>query len=148
MQSANYSIGVAVLKKALAVAAGQLLGDFDCEIIETHHNQKADAPSGTALALRDAIDPEKKRESVYGRCGMTGKRGSEIGIHAVRGGTVPGTHEVHFFGQDEELEFTHRAQSRKIFAVGAIRAAKAILGKKPGLYTFEQLLFGEDDCER
>lgn len=141
--SPNFSLGVAVLRHLAAQAAAALEG-FDVEIVETHHNRKADAPSGTAKALLAAVDPDGSCEVVYGREGMTGARPArQVGVHAVRGGTVAGTHEVHFFGMDEEVCLTHRATSRQVFASGAIAAAQRILGVDPGLYTFDQLMFGE-----
>ena len=141
IHSANYSLGVAVLRR-LAAQAAEVLADFDIEITETHHNQKTDAPSGTAKLLLEAVDPDGACEPVYGREGMCGKRGErEIGVHALRGGTVAGTHTVHFFGADEEIELTHRATSRRIFATGAVAAAKKIVGRDAGLYTLDELMF-------
>lgn len=138
--SANYSLGVAVLKRLAAEAAAALAG-FDIEIVETHHNQKADAPSGTAKLLLAAVDPEGECDVVSGRDGMVGARPQrEIGMHALRGGTVAGTHEVHFFGTDEEVCLTHRAASRQIFVAGAIAAAKRLAGRQPGRYSFEDLM--------
>ena len=105
--SANYSLGVAVLARALQVIAPVLGPDFDIEITETHHSQKADAPSGTAKLLLEAVDPQHRLRPVYGREGNCGRREKdEVGIHALRGGTVAGTHTVHFFGPDEERELT------------------------------------------
>lgn len=142
--SANYSLGVAVLVRALKVAAPVLGRDFDIEITETHHNQKEDAPSGTAKLLLDAVDPDHLLTPVYGREGVPGKRRqTEVGIHALRGGTVAGTHTVHFFGVDEELEFTHRAASRQIFVNGALHMARLLPGKPHGLYDLQKVLFGE-----
>lgn len=140
VHSSNYSTGVAVLVEALKLAAPKLIDAFDVEIIETHHNKKADAPSGTAKLLADAIDPGHKYERVYGREGQVGARGREIGIHAVRGGTVAGEHRVIFYGEDEVIEFTHSATSRQIFANGAVRAARFAAGKGPGLYTMQDVL--------
>ena len=142
IHSANYSLGVAVLRR-LASQAAEALAGFDIEIVETHHNQKADAPSGTAKALLAAVQQVRSdTEPVYGREGMCGPRDArEIGVHAVRGGTVAGTHEVHFFGPDEEVVLTHRATSRRIFASGALAAAKRLVGKGPGFYTFDELMF-------
>lgn len=141
IHSANYSLGVAVLRR-LATQAAEALAEFDIEITETHHNQKADAPSGTAKLLLDAVNPEGAYEPVYGREGMCGKRDPrEIGVHALRGGTVAGTHTVHFFGPDEEVELTHRATSRRIFATGAVAAAKKLVAREPGFYTFDELMF-------
>lgn len=123
--SANYSLGVAVLARALRLVTAALRPDFDIEVTETHHNRKKDAPSGTAKLLVEALDPAGELTPVYGREGLCGeRRPDEIGIHALRGGTVAGTHSVHFFGPDEELEFTHRATSRRIFVLGALKAAR------------------------
>lgn len=146
LHSANYSIGVAVFRKALSEIAPSLLGSFEAEIVETHHNRKADAPSGTAKLLYEAMDPAHAYTPVYGREGMCGARDpQEIGIHALRGGTVAGTHTVSFFGQDEELSITHRATSRAIFANGALRAAQALMGRPKGCYTLDEILFGGNE---
>ena len=142
--SANYSLGVAVLSRALRVIAPVLGPDFDIEITETHHNQKADAPSGTAKLLLEAVDPQHRLRPVYGREGSCGRREKdEIGIHALRGGTVAGTHTVHFFGPDEELELTHRAASRRIFVSGALKMARLLPEKPNGVYDLQNILFGE-----
>ena len=142
--SANYSLGVAVFVRALQAVSGVLKPDFDIEITETHHNQKADAPSGTAKLLLTAIDPHRELTPVYGREGNCGKRHKEeIGIHALRGGTVAGTHTVHFFGPDEELEITHRAASRQIFVNGALHMARLLPGRPNGVYDLQKILFGE-----
>lgn len=143
LHSANYSIGIAVFKKMLETFSETLLNGFDAEITEIHHAAKADAPSGTAKLLYEAIDPNHTYTPVYGRDGVLSKRGQkEIGIHALRGGTVAGTHTVSFFGQDEELSITHRASSRTVFASGALTAAQVLVGKKNGYYTLDQILFG------
>ena len=142
IQSANYSLGVAVFRRALEEVAGTL-EDFDIEIVETHHNQKADAPSGTAKLLLDAVDPRHKRKPVYGRHGVTGPREKkEIGIHALRGGTEAGTHTVSFFGPDEVFEITHRASSRQIFVNGALHAARKLYLLPKGRYELQDILFG------
>ena len=138
----NFSTGVAVMRRLVRMAAQALGEEFDIEIVETHHNRKEDAPSGTALALLHAADPDGAYDVVYGRQGRPGKRGHEIGMHALRGGTVAGEHSVRFFGQMEEIELRHRADSREIFARGAVRAAKFAAGAKPGLYTVDDVLFG------
>lgn len=138
----NFSTGVTVLCRLARQAAEALGEDFDIEIVETHHNQKADAPSGTAKALLRSVDPSGAYECVYGRQGRPGARGHEIGMHALRGGTVAGEHSVHFFGAMEELELRHRADSREIFARGALRAAAFAVRAKPGLYNMEDVLFG------
>lgn len=140
--ASNYSLGVAVLRRAAALAAAAL-PDWDVEIVETHHNQKVDAPSGTAKALLAAVDPAGERPVVSGREGVCGpRRPGEIGVHALRGGTVAGTHEVHLFGTDEELCLTHRATSRQIFVTGAVTAAERLLARPAGLYDFDTLMFG------
>ena len=137
-RSANLSLGVYVLK-ALSAKAAQLLPDFDIEIVEKHHNQKLDAPSGTALMLYDAVKNELS-SPVLGRNSRTQKREKqEIGIHAVRGGTVPGEHEVGFYGPCETLLLTHSAQDRSIFARGALKAAAFIAACEPGEYNMDDL---------
>ena len=142
--SANFSLGVAVFVRALQAVSGVLKPDFDIEITEVHHNQKADAPSGTAKLLLEAIDPAHVLTPVYGREGNCGKRGKEeIGVHALRGGTVAGTHTVQFFGPDEELEFTHRAASRQISVGGALHMARLLPGRPNGVYDLQKILFGE-----
>lgn len=140
--SANFSLGVAVLRRVTAEAARALEG-FDIEIVEVHHNKKADSPSGTALALLNCVDPEHECDVIYGREGVTGERTKhEIGMHALRGGTVAGVHEVHFYGADEELCLMHRSISRKIFMAGAVACAKRLIGRKPGSYKFDDLMLG------
>ena len=130
MHSGNYSIGIAALRHLVAQATRELPG-FDCEIVETHHNQKVDAPSGTAKLLLDAVGE--------GMCGARDPK--EIGMHSLRGGTVAGVHEVGFFGQDEEVTLTHRATSRQIFVNGALAAAQKLVAREPGFYTFDQVMF-------
>ncbi|WP_286078920.1 4-hydroxy-tetrahydrodipicolinate reductase [Faecalibaculum rodentium] len=137
--ASNYSLGVAVLQK-LASDAAKMLRGFDIEIVETHHNRKADAPSGTALSLLDAVDPESSFDRVYGRHGRPGPRTREIGIHAIRGGTVAGDHDVIFFGPDEVVRLSHHAGSREIFVNGALKAAEFLQKQQPGLYTMDELL--------
>ena len=139
--TANYSTGVAVMRKMLREYA-QVLADWDKEIVELHHNQKVDAPSGTAKLLLQALDPDVEALVVHGREGLCGKRKKEeIGVFSLRGGTVAGEHTVSFFGEDEILEITHKASSRKIFAAGALRAAEALSPKPAGWYSLEELLF-------
>lgn len=137
LQSANMSLGVNVLRELCTMAARTLEG-FDVEIVEKHHRMKADSPSGTALMLYEAVQKEKgpETEPVFGRYGRTQKRGvGEIGIHAVRGGTVTGEHEVAFYGSGEQLILTHRAENRSLFAQGALAAARYLLDKPTGLYS-------------
>lgn len=141
--SANMSLGINLII-ALAKEATKLLeGNFDIEIVERHHNQKIDAPSGTALAIADAIDETLSypAEYVYDRHSVRRKRKStEIGLHAVRGGTIVGDHEVIFAGTDEVIELKHSAHSKEVFAVGAIKAAKFMCGKPNGMYSMNDLI--------
>ena len=147
-KTANLSLGVNVMQ-ALCKAAAQILGDgFDVEIIEKHHNLKKDAPSGTALMLADSLNEafENTKTYVNGREGIVGARAkNEIGIHAVRGGTIVGEHEVIFAGEDEVITISHSAASKRVFAVGAIRAAKFISGKVAGRYAMKDLLAEENE---
>lgn len=139
--ASNYSLGVNLFMHILPQIADALPG-WDIEITETHHNRKVDAPSGTAKSLADAIDPEGQYKRVYGRSGNCGERTKkEIGMHALRGGTVTGEHRVDFFGNDEVFEITHKAGSRQILVDGAIAAARSLISKPAGLYTMESLLF-------
>ncbi|MBQ1555368.1 MAG: 4-hydroxy-tetrahydrodipicolinate reductase [Clostridia bacterium] len=135
--SGNMSLGINLLM-ALSRKAAQILGDsFDVEIIEKHHNRKLDAPSGTALMLANAVSEELPYESryEYDRHSVRRKREkNEIGIHSVRGGTIVGVHEVVFAGHDEIVTLTHTAQSRGVFASGAVNAAIYMTGKPAGLY--------------
>ncbi|ABX43832.1 4-hydroxy-tetrahydrodipicolinate reductase [Lachnoclostridium phytofermentans] len=144
LRSANMSLGVNTLLKLVSVAANVLAkADFDIEIIEKHHNQKVDAPSGTALALADAINEALNNEYhyMYDRSKVREKRDiKEIGISAVRGGNIVGEHEVIFAGTDEVIEFKHTAYSKAIFAKGAITAAKYLAGKGPGLYSMSDVI--------
>lgn len=144
MWSGNYSIGVAALRHLTAEATRELPG-FDVEICETHHNQKVDAPSGTAKMLLDEVltaEPDDDHFAQYGREGMCGARDPrEVGMHSLRGGTVAGVHTVSFFGTDEEVTLTHRATSRQIFVNGALAAAQKLVKLEPGFYTFDQVMF-------
>lgn len=142
--SANMSLGVNLLI-SLAQKATAILTDanFDIEIIEKHHNQKIDAPSGTALAIADGINEvlDNSYEYKYDRSPDRIKRPKkEIGLHAVRGGTIVGEHDIIFAGEDEIIELNHKAMSKKIFAVGAINAAKFINGKSAGHYSMGDMM--------
>lgn len=137
----NYSIGINVMAKAVKQLSELMGDDFDVELIETHHRYKKDAPSGTAQLLIRAVDPQGKRNLVYGRSPQDGPRQKgDLGVHSLRGGTVPGDHTVGFYGEDEVMEISHRAFSRRIFAQGAIAIARKIVQQPNGSYTFEQLL--------
>lgn len=144
LKSANMSLGINLLLSLLKKAA-DVLGPagFDIEILEKHHNLKADAPSGTALALADAINGELGGgyEYVYDRSARRGKRpAKEIGISSVRGGTIVGEHDVIFAGPDEVIDFSHTAYSRAVFGKGAIQAAKFLAGKPAGMYDMHDVI--------
>lgn len=140
--SANFSLGITVLSHVLEEVSGVLGEEWDVELMETHHRHKEDAPSGTAIKLLTALDPGGNRKKVYGRQGFTGSREKgEIGVHALRGGSVVGEHQVHFFGDQETLQFIHRAESRQVFALGAWTAAERLFHMPAGFYSFSQLLF-------
>jgi 4-hydroxy-tetrahydrodipicolinate reductase len=138
----NMSVAVHVLGALVADAIAMLGPDFDVEIVETHHKMKIDAPSGTALRLAElAREARGGARFVHGREGKPGARAtSEIGVHAVRGGDVIGDHTVLFLGQGERIELTHRASSRELFATGALRVARWIVGKPPGRYGMADVL--------
>ena len=144
-QTGNLSVGVNLLQMLVKKAA-EVLGDaFDAEIVERHHNMKKDAPSGTALMLAKSVNEGfgGSKENVYGRHGLVGARKkSEIGIHAVRGGTIVGEHEVMFAGQDEIVTLSHSARSRMVFAEGALRAAEWLTAQPAGKYDMNDLLAG------
>ena len=144
LRSANMSLGVNTLLKLVQDAAKVLAGaGFDIEIVEKHHNQKVDAPSGTALALADSIN-EAMDHSYHYKYDRTAKRekrdAREIGIQAVRGGSIVGEHDVIFAGRDEVVTFSHTAYSKAIFAKGAIEAAKFLAGRKAGMYDMADVI--------
>ena len=144
LKSANMSMGINLLLKLLKDAA-KVLGNagYDIELVERHHNQKLDAPSGTALALADSVNEALNGEYhyVYDRSQVRQKRDEkEIGISAVRGGPIVGEHEVIFAGTDEVIEFKHSAYSRNVFAKGAVEAAKFLAGKEPGMYDMSDVI--------
>ena len=141
--SANMSLGVNLLIDLVKQAAQVLYGNFDIEIIEKHHNQKIDAPSGTALMIADEISDSlsDSMQYVYDRHSVRKKREkAEIGIHAVRGGTIVGEHEVLFAGKDEMISITHTATSKEIFATGGVRAARFIASKTCGYYSMKDVI--------
>lgn len=141
-QSYNMSIGVALLARLVGQAAA-IFGGCDVEIVEAHHNQKIDAPSGTALMIADAINQvrQEKMRYTYDRHSQRKKREKdEIGLHSVRGGTIVGEHQVIFAGQHEVITLSHSAQSKELFAAGAVNAARFMDGKGPGLYDMSHLI--------
>ena len=141
-RSANMSIGINVLNNVLKKVSQLLFKDFDIEIIEKHHNQKIDSPSGTAILLANTIKNSISYETeyVYGREGNAKRLDKEIGIHSVRGGNIVGDHEVIFAGSGETIEFKHAAMSRDVFAIGALRACEYMQGKTKGKYTMDDVL--------
>jgi 4-hydroxy-tetrahydrodipicolinate reductase len=143
--SPNMSIGVNLCFKILEEIAGTIGNDYDMEIIEAHHRMKKDAPSGTAMKMAEIIARAVNRNldevGVYARKGLIGERSKkEIGIQAVRAGDIVGDHTVMFAGTGERIEITHRAHSRDTFAAGAIRAAKWLVGRQPGIYDMQDVL--------
>ena len=141
--SRNMSLGINLLISLCRRAAAALGADFDIEIIEKHHNKKLDAPSGTALMIADALSEDEAHPYVYDRHAERRQRErGEIGLHAVRGGTIVGEHEVLFCGKDEVITLSHSAASREVFATGAIRAAHFMKGKAPGFYNMNDVIAG------
>ncbi|MGI6643941.1 MAG: 4-hydroxy-tetrahydrodipicolinate reductase [Bacillota bacterium] len=151
LHSANMSLGINLLASLVSWAAPVLWDTFDIEIVEKHHNQKVDSPSGTALLIADAIDESLRASTTlkaasspnytYGRYSKTQKRQKgEIGIHAIRGGGIVGEHNVIFAGQGEVLEINHMALSRDVFAHGAVKGARFIICQKPGLYSMKDVV--------
>ena len=137
--STNFSIGVAIFQQLVRESA-RLLKDYDIEVIEAHHRNKKDAPSGTAKTLIQIIEEEAgARQKQYGREGMT-ERKNEIGVHVIRGGDIVGDHTVMYAKNYETIELSHRAYDRSVFASGAIVAARWVVGKKPGIYGMNDVL--------
>jgi 4-hydroxy-tetrahydrodipicolinate reductase len=140
----NMSVGVNLLRGVVRELSEKLGDGYDIEIVEAHHRNKVDAPSGTALLLARAAAEGRQRNldeiAVYGREGSSPREEGEIGIHAVRGGAVVGEHRVIFYGSGEEVEVTHRALSRRTFAAGSLRAARFVATAEPGLYSMRDVL--------
>lgn len=144
LQSANFALGILVMKKVVQEITRILGADFDIEITEAHHHKKIDAPSGTAKLLASAIQDVREEPTtlVYGREGVAPREKNEIGIHALRGGTIFGEHEVLFAGPSEVLKIQHTAYGKDIFAKGALKAAHWLVRQAPNFYTMEDCLFG------
>jgi 4-hydroxy-tetrahydrodipicolinate reductase len=138
------SVGVSLVREVVRELSEKLGADYDVEVVEAHHRNKADAPSGTALLLAWAAAEGRGRDlddvAVYGREGRAPRREGEIGIHAIRGGAVVGEHRVAFYGPGEEVEVVHRALSRRTFATGSLRAARFVAKARPGLYSMRDVL--------
>ena len=144
IHTSNFSLGINLLGELLKKVSAVLDVDYDAEIMEMHHHNKKDAPSGTALYLAKMVEEGRgvgREKEIYGRCGNIGARpAGEIAIHSLRGGDVVGEHTVIFASNGEIIEFTHKACSRSNFAAGALRAAKYLIGKEPGLYTMADVI--------
>jgi 4-hydroxy-tetrahydrodipicolinate reductase len=140
----NMSVGVNLLRGMVRELSAKLGEDYDIEVVEAHHRNKKDAPSGTALFLARAAAEGRNRDldevAVYGREGLSPRQSGEIGIHALRGGAVVGEHKLVFYAAGEEVEITHRALSRRTFADGALRAARFAAGARPGLYSMSEVI--------
>ncbi len=142
-RSGNMSLGINLVQNLLQQAVKVLGGSYDVEIIEKHHRMKKDSPSGTALMLADSVREAREEETtyVYGREGADSQRKEgELGIHAVRGGTIVGDHEVIFAGEDEVISIRHQAFSRQVFATGAIAAARFLSSRSTGLYSMKDII--------
>ena len=142
LRSANFSLGVILLNRLVREVTPILKDSFDIEVIEAHHNKKKDAPSGTAKLLIKSIVDETGLKVNEGRSGICPREKNEVGVSAIRGGTIVGEHEVMYCGEDEVLTLKHSAYSKKIFAVGAIKAAKWLVNKPQGFYDMDDVLFG------
>jgi len=141
IQAPNMSVGVAAVRAAAAMLAGALGDGFDLEVLEIHHSAKKDAPSGTALAIAKGLAQARGSDAAKPVVrGTSARAAGEIGVAALRGGAVVGDHTVYFLGSDERVEITHRAMSRRLFARGAVRAAKWIAGQPPGRYPIDAIL--------
>jgi 4-hydroxy-tetrahydrodipicolinate reductase len=140
--SANMSLGMGLLMHLVKEATVFLGDEFDVEIIEAHHRQKLDSPSGTALALADAVNQVKPSPLVYGSKRGDRRRDNEIGVHSIRGGTAVGEHEVRFLGMGEQLKLCHQAESKEVFVRGAERAMRFIITKENGFYDMNSMLAG------
>ena len=139
--SSNMSLGVNILNDILERIVPALYKNYDIEVIEKHHNKKVDSPSGTAKTLIETIEKNclENMKEQYGREGNNKREKNEIGIHSLRGGTIVGEHSVLFCGEDEIIEIKHTAMSKKIFAMGALKAARFLVGKEAGLYTMKDI---------
>ncbi|MBA2534701.1 MAG: 4-hydroxy-tetrahydrodipicolinate reductase, partial [Rubrobacter sp.] len=144
VRAPNMSVGVNLLREVVREISAKLGEDYDIEVVEAHHNNKKDAPSGTALFLARAAAEGRERDldevAVYGREGLSPRQEGEIGIHALRGGAVVGEHRLIFYSGGEEVEVIHRALSRRTFADGALRAARFAADARPGLYSMADVL--------
>lgn len=143
LRSANFSLGVILLNRLVKEITPILKDSFDIEIVEAHHHHKVDSPSGTAKMLLDSAMQATEFSPNYTRYGYSPRKPNEIGVHSIRGGSIVGEHEVLYCGEDEIISLKHSAHSKKIFAAGAIKAAHFLVGQDVGLYSMEDVLFGE-----
>lgn len=145
--SSNMSLGINLMQDILEKIVPVLYGSYDIEVVEAHHNKKIDSPSGTAKTLVETIEKgcSDAMTRQYGREGIHPREKNEIGIHSLRGGTIVGEHSVLFCGNDEVIEIKHTAMSKKIFAKGALEAAKFLAGKKAGLYSMKDIFGGNNN---
>ncbi|WP_123054351.1 4-hydroxy-tetrahydrodipicolinate reductase [Clostridium sp. JN-1] len=141
-RSANMSIGINVINNVLKNISAFLYNSFDIEVVEKHHNQKVDSPSGTALLLADTIKESIPEETTYvhGRNGTAKRKHEEIGIHSIRGGSIVGEHEIIFAGQGETIEIKHTAISREVFAIGALKSCEFMANKEKGFYSMDDVI--------
>lgn len=145
LKATNFAPGVHVLR-ALLAAGAELLTDYECELIEAHHSEKRDAPSGTAQSLlTELTSAGVGQEAVYGRHGTTDRTAEEIGVHPVRAGTITGWHELLFAGNGETISLRHQVEDRAVFATGAVTAARWLVDQPPGQYTFDAVVTGGED---
>ncbi|HEY8362489.1 MAG TPA: 4-hydroxy-tetrahydrodipicolinate reductase [Tissierellaceae bacterium] len=142
LYSTNMSIGMNLMFSLVEEIARKIGNDVDIEIIESHHKRKKDAPSGSAISIAEAIERGlgDKRKHQFGRFGQCPRENGEIGFHSIRGGNIVGYHEALFIGELETIKISHEAYDRKVFAKGALEAAKFIIGKEPGLYSMKDVL--------
>lgn len=145
LRSANFSLGVILLNRLVKEITPILKDSFDIEIIEAHHHNKVDSPSGTAKMLLNSAMESTDFSPNYTRYGYSPRKPNEIGMHSIRGGSIVGEHEVLYCGEDEILSLKHSAHSKKIFAVGAIKAAHYLINQPVGLYDMEDVLFGDQN---
>ncbi len=143
LRSANFSLGVILLNRLVKQITPILKDDFDIEITEAHHHNKVDSPSGTAKMFLNSVLEVTNYKPNYERFGYSPRKPNEVGVHSIRGGSIVGEHEIMYCGEDEVIVLSHKAQSKKIFAVGAIKAAHFLVNQEIGLYDMEDVLFNK-----
>lgn len=143
LQSANFSLGINLLNRIVKLITPILKDDFDIEIVEAHHHNKVDAPSGTAKMLLNSVKDSTNFYEVNGRVGNSLRKPNEVGVHSIRGGSIVGEHDVMYCGLDEVITLKHSAYSKSVFAVGAIKAARFLVEQEIGFYTMDDVLFND-----